>query len=92
MILGGKLSAPVFFEKRFPSQAIGERNYVKPGSLLPVIEHRGIPFGIAVCVDIMYLEIVRSPALKWGIVNLEPGQYPGHPDVPVAKRWHYPGL
>ncbi|SHI35303.1 carbon-nitrogen hydrolase family protein [Desulfofundulus thermosubterraneus] len=76
MILGGELSAPVFFEKQFPSQAIGERKYVKPGTLLPVIRHRGTPLGVVVCVDIMYPEIVRSLALRGALLILNPANIP----------------
>ncbi|HHW44765.1 MAG TPA: carbon-nitrogen hydrolase family protein [Desulfotomaculum sp.] len=76
VVLGGALSAPVAFEKHFPSRAIGERGYVKPGSLLPVVEHRGIALGMAVCVDIMYPELVRGLTLRGALLVLNPANIP----------------
>jgi hypothetical protein len=88
MIVGGELPAPVFYEKHFPSRAIGERNHVRPGSALPLIRHRDIPLGAVVCVDIMYPEIVRNLALRGALIILNPA------NIPAARMslWKSVGL
>ncbi|MBE3588498.1 MAG: carbon-nitrogen hydrolase family protein [Thermoanaerobacteraceae bacterium] len=86
MVLGGALPAPVVFEKHFPSRAIGERDYVEPGSLLPVVEHRGITLGMAVCVDIMYPELVRGLALRGALLVLNPA------NIPAARMPMWQGI
>ncbi|WP_051276309.1 carbon-nitrogen hydrolase family protein [Desulfovirgula thermocuniculi] len=84
---GGDLDAPVCFEKLFPSQAIGERDYIAPGTLLPVVEHRGVKVGAVVCVDLMYPEIARSLALEGAALILNPA------NIPATRMplWHAVG-
>lgn len=64
------------FEKRFPSRAVGERGFVRPGRFSPVLEHRGVKVGAAVCVDLMYPELVRHLALSGAQVILSPANIP----------------
>ncbi len=88
MFWGGDVAAPVYFEKHFPSQAIGERGYVTPGSLLPIVEHRGVTVGAVVCVDLMYPEIARNLALRGALLILNPA------NIPAARMplWHSVGI
>lgn len=85
---GGELDAPVFFEKLFPSQAIGERDFIAPGTLLPVVEYRGVKVGAVVCVDLMYPEIARRLALEGAALILNPA------NIPISRMplWHAVGI
>lgn len=85
---GGDLDNPVYFEKLFPSQAIGERDYIAPGTLLPVVEHKGVKVGAVVCVDLMYPEISRSLALRGAALILNPA------NIPATRMplWHAVGI
>lgn len=74
--LSRHLNEPVPYEKLFPSQAIGERDFIDPGSLLPVVEHKGVIVGTAVCVDFFYPEVVRSLALRGASLVLNPANIP----------------
>ncbi|MDA8333654.1 MAG: carbon-nitrogen hydrolase family protein [Peptococcaceae bacterium] len=64
------------FDKQFPSQAVGERGFVRPGRFLPVVEHRGVRLGAVVCVDLMYPELTRRLALQGAEVVLNPANIP----------------
>ncbi|MDH7479446.1 MAG: carbon-nitrogen hydrolase family protein, partial [Syntrophomonadaceae bacterium] len=79
---------PVAYEKLFPSQAIGERRFIAPGSRLPVVEHRGLLVGAVVCVDFFYPEVVRSLALRGAVLILNPANIPAN-RMPL---WHHLGV
>jgi len=76
MFLCRDWNSPVVFEKLFPSQAIGERVFISPGNKLPVVEHRGILIGAAVCVDFFYPEVVRNLALRGASLVVNPANIP----------------
>lgn len=59
-------------EKIFPSFPIGEREYVAPGSRLPVFEVGGVKVGILICVDLFYPELARSLARRGAEVIFNP--------------------
>lgn len=83
-----QLKAPVPYEKLFPSQAVGERKFISPGSHLPVVPHKGILVGAAVCVDFFYPEVVRSLALRGASLVLNPANIPTN-RMPL---WHRLGV
>lgn len=64
------------YEKHFPSQAVGERGYLQPGKLLPVVEHAGWRIAAVVCVDLFYPEIIRRLALDGCQLILNPASIP----------------
>jgi predicted amidohydrolase len=68
----------VFYDKHFPSYAIGERKFVMPGNKKPVINHRGVNMGSIICVDIFYPEIVRNMALRGAQIIFNPANIPAH--------------
>ena len=88
MFLRQGWKTPVVFEKLFPSQAIGERQFIQPGHRLPVIEHKGIIIGAAVCVDLFYPEIVRSLALRGASLVVNPANIPAN-RIPL---WQHLGV
>lgn len=88
MFLRQDWSSPVIFEKLFPSQAIGERNFIYPGNKLPVVEHRGILIGAAVCVDFFYPEVVRNLALRGASLVVNPANIP----VNRIALWQHLGV
>ena len=65
-----------FYDKIFPSNAIGERNFVTPGARQPVFNHRGIKVSAVVCVDLFYPEIVRALALRGAQIIFNPANIP----------------
>lgn len=66
----------LFYDKHFPSGAIGERNFVVPGSRLPVASHRGIKAAAVLCVDLFYPEITRNLAMRGALLVLNPANIP----------------
>lgn len=78
----------VFYDKIFPSHAIGERNFVTPGTKQPVFEHRGIIVSAVVCVDLFYPEIAREMALRGAQIIFNPANIPaGRMDL-----WQHIGI
>ena len=73
---GNGIPEPVVIEKRFPSLAVGERGNIYSGTKLPLVEHRGITIGAAVCVDLFYPELVRNLALQGALLILNPANIP----------------
>ncbi|RJQ29453.1 MAG: carbon-nitrogen hydrolase family protein [Peptococcaceae bacterium] len=69
---------PVYYDKQFPSNAIGERKHIEKGVFLPLIEHNGIKMGAAVCVDLFYPEVVRSLAIRGSLIIFNPASIPEH--------------
>ncbi len=64
-------------KKIFPSGAIGERKFCEGGDGLSLFDAAGVRCGVAVCVDMMYPEIVREMALAGAEVVFNPGNIPG---------------
>lgn len=63
-------------EKIFPSFAVGEREFIRPGDSLPVFKVGGLRFGVAICVDLLYPEIARSLALRGAQILFNPANIP----------------
>jgi len=61
-----------WYEKQFPSAAVGEREFVHPGRPPEVLEYNGWKLGIVVCIDIIYPEIVRQLTLDGAEVIINP--------------------
>lgn len=61
-----------FYEKCFPSQAVGERDHLLPGRPTPVLEHAGWKLGALVCIDLFYPEVARWLALQGAQLILNP--------------------
>ncbi|MDA8210777.1 MAG: carbon-nitrogen hydrolase family protein [Clostridia bacterium] len=59
-------------EKQFPSAAIQERQFIQAGRPSQVFQFKGVNFGVVVCVDIMYPELVRHLALGGAEVIFNP--------------------
>ena len=60
------------YDKHFPSSAIGERGFLRPGSRTAVFEVAGVRVGVVVCVDLMYPEVVRRLTLRGAEVVVNP--------------------
>ena len=71
-------------EKIFPSAPVGERKYMVHGRHLPVYEAGGVRFGVVICVDVFYPELVRSLALRGAEVVFNPANIV-HSRLPL---WH----
>lgn len=65
-----------YTEKIFPSNAVGERAFLKPGERLPVFVTESARFGIAICVDLFYPELVRSLAQRDIHILFNPSNIP----------------
>ena len=65
-----------FYDKRFPSAAIGEREYISSGNSSGVFEVCGIKIGIAICVDAMYPEVIRELATGGALIIFNPSNIP----------------
>jgi omega-amidase len=63
-------------EKIFPSNAVGERAFLKPGERLPVFATGSARFGVAICVDLFYPELIRSLAHRGISVLFNPSNIP----------------
>jgi predicted amidohydrolase len=63
-------------EKIFPSHAVGERAFLKPGERLPVFTVGELRFGVAICVDLFYPELVRSLAHRDISILFNPSNIP----------------
>jgi len=62
--------------KIFPSGAVGEREYCRGGGKLEVFDAAGVKFGVAVCVDMFYPEIVRRLARLGARAVFNPANIP----------------
>ncbi|MGC9116555.1 MAG: carbon-nitrogen hydrolase family protein [Conexivisphaera sp.] len=62
--------------KRFPSNAVGERMDVAAGEGPATFEFPGGRAGTVICVDAMYPELVRLPALAGAQVIVNPASIP----------------
>lgn len=65
-----------WYAKRFPSQPVGEREFLEPGRESDVVEHQGFKVGALVCVDLFYPELVRRLALQGCQLILNPVSVP----------------
>lgn len=65
-----------YTEKIFPSNAVGERAVLQAGERLPVFETKKLRFGVAICVDLFYPELVRSLAQREISVLFNPSNIP----------------
>ncbi|MCL6642279.1 MAG: carbon-nitrogen hydrolase family protein [Candidatus Bipolaricaulota bacterium] len=65
-----------YTEKIFPSNAVGERAFLKPGERLPVFTTERVRFGVAICVDLFYPELIRSLAHRGISVLFNPSNIP----------------
>jgi len=75
-ILNDKGEVEGFTDKLFPSLAVGERSFCSFGETLNVFSVDGVKFGVAICVDAFYPEIVRSLALKGAKIIFNPSVIP----------------
>ncbi|MFX1521544.1 MAG: carbon-nitrogen hydrolase family protein [Promethearchaeota archaeon] len=65
-----------FSDKRFPSAATGEREFVYPGKESPIFTVDGVKIGVVICVDAIYPEIARHLALKGADIIFNPSDIP----------------
>lgn len=65
-----------YTEKIFPSNAVGERTFLRCGEHLPVFSLGRVRFGIAICVDLFYPELVRSLAQRDIQILFNPSNIP----------------
>ncbi len=65
-----------YTEKIFPSNAVGERAFLKAGEHLPVFATERARFGVAICVDLFYPELIRSLAHRDISVLFNPSNIP----------------
>ncbi|KUO43120.1 MAG: hypothetical protein APU95_05160 [Hadesarchaea archaeon YNP_N21] len=63
-------------DKIFPSISVGERKFCTPGSPSSIFDAGDVKFGIAICVDAFYPEIVRDLALKGADIVFNPSNIP----------------
>ncbi len=63
-------------EKIFPSHAVGERALLRPGEHLPVFTVGELRFGVAICVDLFYPELIRSLAQRDISILFNPSNIP----------------
>lgn len=63
-------------EKIFPSNAVGERAFLRFGEHLPIFATEKVRFGIAICVDLFYPELVRSLAQRDIKILFNPSNIP----------------
>lgn len=63
-------------EKIFPSHAVGERAFLRPGELLPVFTVGELRFGVTICVDLFYPELIRSLAQRDISILFNPSNIP----------------
>ncbi len=65
-----------YTEKIFPSNAVGERGFLRPGERLPIFITETARFGIAICVDLFYPELIRSLAQRDIQILFNPSNIP----------------
>lgn len=73
-----------YTEKVFPSFPVGERSFCSPGARLPVYHINGHTFGIAICIDLFYPEIVRSLVTRGALLIFNPANIP----LKRIPMWH----
>jgi len=65
-----------FYDKRFPSTAFNEREFVSPGRVSPVFKINNINIGVLICVDALYPELARCMALRGAYIIFNPSNIP----------------
>jgi predicted amidohydrolase len=65
-----------WYEKRFPSRPVGEREYLLPGGKGGAAELGSWRIGVLVCVDLLYPELARALALEGCRLLLNPVSVP----------------
>ncbi|MGP3667689.1 MAG: carbon-nitrogen hydrolase family protein [Candidatus Bathyarchaeota archaeon] len=75
-ILNDKGLIEGFTDKIFPSLAVGERGFCNFGETLNVFSVDEVTFGVAICVDAFYPEVVRTLALKGAKIVFNPSNIP----------------
>jgi len=65
-----------FYDKRFPSAAFNEREFVSPGNASPVFKVDDVNVGVLICVDALYPELARSLALNDACIIFNPSNIP----------------
>lgn len=75
-VIGPDGSVLGYTEKIFPSNAVGERGFLHPGERLPIFITGKARFGIAICVDLFYPELVRSLAQRDIQILFNPSNIP----------------
>jgi len=65
-----------FYDKRFPSAAFNEREFVSPGRVSPVFKVDNVNIGVLICVDALYPELARSLALNDAHIIFNPSNIP----------------
>ncbi|MGB9887370.1 MAG: carbon-nitrogen hydrolase family protein [Moorellales bacterium] len=65
-----------WYEKRFPSQPVGERGHLTPGNKSGPVRWREWTVGALVCVDLFYPELARELALAGCDILLNPVSVP----------------
>jgi predicted amidohydrolase len=75
-------------EKIFPSAAVGEREWLTPGTYIGPIQAGPVSVGCVACVDIMYPEIPRLHALDGALIIYNPSSMP----YDRLKLWHSVGV
>lgn len=65
-----------YTEKIFPSNAVGERAFLRFGERLPIFETPKLRFGVAICVDLFYPELIRSLAQRDIQILFNPSNIP----------------
>lgn len=65
-----------YTEKIFPSNAVGERAFLRPGERFPVFITEKARVGVAICVDLFYPELIRSLAQRDISILFNPSNIP----------------
>lgn len=77
-VIGPDGSVLGYTEKIFPSLAVNERDFIRPGERLPLFEVDGLRFGLIICVDLFYPEIARSLARRGAHILFNPSNIPSN--------------
>ena len=75
-------------DKLFPSQPIGEREFLSPGRTMRIFEVDGMGIGVVICVDAVYPEICRSLASKGAEIIFNPSNIPEN----RLEMWRHIGV
>jgi predicted amidohydrolase len=75
-VIGPDGAALGYTEKIFPSNAVGERAFLHFGERLPVFSTEKLHFGVVICVDLFYPELVRSLAQRDIAILFNPSNIP----------------
>jgi len=65
-----------FYDKRFPSAAFNEREFISPGNASPVFKVNSVNIGVLICVDALYPELARTLSLNDAFIIFNPSNIP----------------